>query len=577
MSSAFDEEIKLVRKWEKKNPRIHREFAEWRRVWRVRGPVSFAHKVLKIDPVTGKDLLLSEDQQEFLLDMSKRGVRLAIITAGRGAGKTFVLAVYIMWRIFTHDYWGISSMGGSAEQSDKIHQFISGWVRDNKIIREYCMKCIKKKVATFSNSYCSFHSCSATSVRGPHTYELIIDEQASGEERGGTKQIKAAIWQVSTSPDIHIIKSSTAQWVHGDFLNTWTNADKLGYKKYNWAIAKHVSGVEDPYLIYQDHNPDNWLSNVPWIPDLNITILRNDRSNDEWLVEALGGISKSSGLVFNPADVDSNVCSRCLDDNKPCRPYAENHCPIIQYYMQLEGIDIKKIPISTRKALQKVGLRIQGIDWGKNSPCAYSAVGKLKRMVFVLHSEEEVGASDDEKIQKGIDIAKKWHIEIIRPDPREWSFNNTLADAGFAIHELFGFEGGQEKNTYLHTIKKLIERHKMLIPCAFEDLIRSLKNLTYDKDGKVRKVDDHSFDSLLYAVSFYGEIDDQSGFWKAMKKKKMVYKAGEKKELPEGVVPTNDPDVVVIPDVVDFLKKRKWERERTNEDEEFPWGEGVEW
>jgi len=234
--------------------------------------------------------------------------------------------------------------------------------------------------------------------------------------------------------------------------------------------------------------------------------------------------------------------------------------------MQLEGRKLKNIPVSTRKALQRVGQRIEGIDWGKNAPCAYTAVGKFKRVAFVLSSQEVVGLSDDEKVQMGIDVAKEWNIEIIRPDPREYPFNNALTDAGFAVHELFTFErGDKEKNEYVHTLKRFVERHQLVIPCVFEDLIRSLKNLAYDNKGKVRKHDDHSFDSLIYAISYYGEIEEETAFWKVMREKPTQAKKKEEK-LP-----------AVIEDFEAWYRKQKWQKEHPEgeEEEEFPWGEGV--
>ena len=582
MPTAYDAEIKMREKWKKKNPKIHRAFRNWRIEYKAKGPVIFAKEILKIDPNSGGPLQLSVDQVAFLEDLAEHGVRLAIITAGRGAGKTFVLAIYIIWRIATHEYWGISTMGGSAEQTEKIWFYIARWIDESDELKNYFLVPIKKKISTYANSYVSFHSCSGTSVRGPHTHELIIDEQAAGEEQGKTKFIKAAIFQVSTSPDIHIIKSSTAQFVHGDFLETWNNAEKLGYKKYQWSIAKHVNGNKDIYQIYADISPANWKSNVPWIPDLNISILRNGLSNDEWLVEALGGVSKASGLVFSPPDLDSCICQKCLKDNKPCRPYVDGQCLEIQNWLWKQGVLPERLPTSTQKALHRVGERVEGVDWGKNAPCAYTATGLMTkethRMAYVLFSEETVGMSDDEKIQNVVDIADKLSIEIIRPDPREWSYNNTLANKGFAVHELFSFEGGQEKNSYLHTLKKFVERHELFIPVAFEDLIKSLKNLSYDKDGKVRKRNDHSFDSLLYAISYYGELADQSAFWQAMKEGKEAITKRERNRNKDdpNVTQTENPDVEIIEDFEKWAKEhRGYEKEKTEEGEEFPWGKGV--
>jgi hypothetical protein len=154
-----------------------------------------------------------------------------------------------------------------------------------------------------------------------------------------------------------------------------------------------------------------------------------------------------------------------------------------------------------------------GIDWGRGSPCAFVVLGKYKETVFVLEAVEFTGLTDTEKIAYADELAKKWNIDIIRPDPREWTLNGMLADKGYAIHELFSFEGGNEKYEYVGTMKKYIERHQVIIPNIFEDLIRSLRMLAYDDKGKIRKLDDHSSDAFMYAISFYGEIDSESALW----------------------------------------------------------------
>lgn len=542
----FSEEQKVYEKFHastKTAVKVRQDYKFWRTKWKKNGIIKFAFEVLEIDPITGGPLLLSADQELFLHDVT-HNVDLAIISAGRGSGKTFALAVYVIWRIFTHDYYHISCIGGSQPQSDKIQDIIRGWIRHNKAIKNYTWKNVKGLIKSHSESSVVFLTVSPTSTRGPHVQDVIIDEEAAGEEAGGTKYIKAALWQGSTSTRLHIIKSSTPHFVHGDFLDTWNNAERKGYKRYHWAVAKHISGEKDPFKTYTDIVSQHWLSNVPWGSDDAIQKLRKGQSNEEWLVEALGTISVSSGLVFNPADIGACICDRCLDQGEPCRPY-EGSCPIIQFFMQLEGVPNDKIPRLTKDALQRVKQRIMGIDWGQIAPDAYCVTGKFKNMVFVLEQLELKGQSDEEKIERAVGkwkmmmrgegknerptevliekgLAQKWHTEIIRPDPQQWAYNNQLRSRGFAIHELFAFEGGQEKKTYIYTLKKLIERHLLLIPCAFEDLVRSLKQLTYDKKGRVRKSDDHSFDSLLYAISYYGEVMDAPLFKLSKKERKGV-------------------------------------------------------
>lgn len=516
---VFDEETRMMDQHEKRDPEFHEDYKKWREEWKQHGPVEFAYKILKFDPNTGKPLILSEGQTEFLIDVGTKGVRLAIIAAGRGSGKTFVLAIYIMWRIFTHEDYHIACMGGSQEQSDKIASYISGWIRNNSILKQYCLKLILREVKTHKNGSATFHACSATSVRGPHTHDVIIDEQAAGEEKGGGRFIRAAIWEVSTSPDIHIIQCSTAHYIHGDFLQTWNNYQKLGFKRYNWAIAKHINGETDPYKIYQDGNPKHWKSNIPWMPDLNVEILRTKESNDSWLVEALGGISMTSGLVFNPLDLGVCLCDRGPCDI--CKAYEDGVCAIIQHIAFLEGIPEEVIPLKTSDCLKRfIHERVLGIDWGRGSPCAYVVLGRFKDWVFVLEAIELIGQTDQEKVQIALDLCKKWDIEIVRPDPREWVLNNQIADAGYAVHELFSFSGGSEKYQYIATLKKYVERHKLVLPARVqqnEDLIRSLRNLTFDEAGKIRKQDDHSADACMYAISYYDEVETSSPIYELKK------------------------------------------------------------
>lgn len=520
-AGMFDEETKLFLQHQKKDPTFHEDYRKWREDWRARGPVEFAYKILKFDPNTAKPLNLSEGQESFLMDIGMNGVRLAIIAAGRGSGKTFVLAIYIMWRIFTHENYSISCMGGSQEQSDIIASYISGWIRGNKILENYCLKDIQKEIKTYSNSSASFHACSTTSARGAHVNDVIIDEQASGEEKGGERFIRAAIWQVSTSPDIHIIQSSTAQYIYGDFLKTWNDAEKLGYKRYTWAIAKHISGEKDPYKIYQDVNPKNWKSNLPWQNDLNTEILRTKKSNDEWLVEALGGISISSGLVFNPLDLNACICDRGECD--VCKAYEDGHCLYnIQRVLWQEGITLTDLPKLTTDAIkQYVHERVLGIDWGRGSPTSFVVLGKFHDWVFVLEAHETNGLTDQEKVELAIELINKWEVDVVRPDPREWTLNGLVGEkTSAAIHELFsGPEGGNEKYQYVAVLKKFVERHRLIIPREeiFSDLIRSLRNLTYDSTGKIRKQDDHSADAMMYAISYYDETLKDASVWELPK------------------------------------------------------------
>lgn len=584
MSSAYSEEIKLRQKWINRNASEHKDYGEWRRYYKEKGPVAFAEEWLKIDPETGKQIILSSEQKRFLNDLAFNDVKFAILIAGRGGGKSFLFAIYVAWRIFTHDFWGITVMGGSAEQSGKENKYIKFWImnckgefgeqkREIKLI-ELAPKPTKKEIWTQSNSYAIFTPCSDTAARGPHPKELLIDEQAAAEKAGKGEILESAIGQVSTSEDMHIIRASTAQFVYGNFLKTWDDAEKLGYKKYHWALAKHISGDPDIYKHYHDKDPEMWISNVPWVPTANIRAFRQQYSDDKFLVEILGGIGKSSGLVFNRDDIEACTCTLCIDDNKPCVPYKEGYCQLIQRTMYL-NYGIEEPPKSTIQALKAVKQRVEGVDWGDVSPSCYTAFGIFKHDAFVLHNETKMGVSDTEKIQTAIDIAREWEIGIVRPDPREWAYNNAIAKKGLTVQPLFSFDGPEEKGTYLYTFKRFVERHSVHIPCIFQDFLKCLKQMGFDDNGKVIKKRDHNFDSGLYGISYYGELQEEEDWWQGVREEKSKDEELEKKPNPnEEQINEN---VTIVKDIESEVIKRREKEKKQLEDEglDFPWGEGF--
>jgi hypothetical protein len=186
-----------------------------------------------------------------------------------------------------------------------------------------------------------------------------------------------------------------------------------------------------------------------------------------------------------------------------------------------------------------------------------------------------MGVSDGEKINTAIDIAREWEISIVRPDPREWSYNHAIANKGLTVHELFSFDGPDEKGKYLYTFKRFVERHTLHIPCAFEEFIRCLKQMSFGENGRVIKKRYHNFDSGLYGISYYGELQDDDNWWKDIKGKPQEEKVEEKPN--DNVERIND-TTTITHDFEKEAKKEKYGDEKSNPEDEgmdFPWGEGI--
>jgi len=314
------------------------------------------------------------------------------LAAGRGAGKTFCLAIYVAWRITCFDYFTITVMGGSAEQSSKIKEYVDYW----RVMSKEIDYCINRSVsggnrpAQIHNrwgSYARFPACSETAARGPHVTQVIIDEVCVGESKssGGALAIRSARGQLTSSAESLLMYTSTAQYIFGTFFNTWRKAEKLGFKKYRWSVGRYydeeqwfMPGTKEPNwnlidtLLYKDRDPKHWKSNVWWITDEDVKNYRINGTDDEFLVEVLGGISRGSGLVFSRDDLAEVICNgmKYREDGlecDECHPYDPERCPM----MKAKELEIAMI-----------GNRKMGVDFGEISPNAVTLMGERGEDVY---------------------------------------------------------------------------------------------------------------------------------------------------------------------------------------------------
>lgn len=308
--------------------------------------------------------------------------------------------------------------------------------------------------------------------------------------------------------------NSTPQSSGGYFIETWNEAEERGYKCYQWSSVKHISGEKNPYKIYEDTNPEHWFSNLPWITDISIRKIRRNKSNSEWLSEALGTMSLASGLVINPADMEASVCDECEE----CYPY-QGKCILLQYYLFREGLELPEMMVdrndidanenAIKSCLRYLGERVIGIDWGAKAPDCYTCIARYNNQVFILDSKELFGQGTKDKIDTAVEMSNKWHVETVIPDPEQWAYSEYLNNVGFTVQRIWTGGGGQDKQKFVAWLKKDFERHRIHIPKAYKSLIKSISELTYGEDNKIVKRNDHSFDSLLYGRSYFGADDDE--------------------------------------------------------------------
>jgi hypothetical protein len=508
------------------------EIEVWQKHWRDLGPIEFAEHLLTCPPDVpphpdfnpdnnpnlpcnddcplGKEhpkfrengspyhLILSEDQKEFLMDVWKNGITMAIIAAARGAGKTFVLGIYNCWRITTFDRWSITCMGGSSEQSELIQDYLDDWRIDISVIRRIIYKSlrgIKPRVKTRGRSICRFPACSTQAARGKHVNTVEIDEacEAESKSENGMKAVAAVQWQTTGKRVGELFLSSTVQFIYGTFYDYMKNPEKYGFQKvYRWAIAKHISGETDPHKVYTDKDPSHWIPNVWWITKSELMKKRLSKSDEEWLCEALGGASMASGAVFKKEDLDICICRRCEE----CEPYNWEKC-------ELYRIGNLGTPEDPTKYIIE---RQSGFDYGySNAPCSLTIIGRKGDTIFVLFNDEQIGMRDTEKPDWIDKTCQQYKTHTFIPDPNASGkhLNEPLEEKGYAVYII----AEKEKIERVYKAISFVEKHKIIIPKAFWYLTSSLRKLAWDKNGKIRKIDDHSFDSLCYSMEGF-EVEE---------------------------------------------------------------------
>jgi len=529
---SYAEYIRKLKEKQKKSPQVSDDALAWRKKWREKGPVEFAEKVLPCPPDVPPHpelgrvpifLILTNDQKEFLMDLWTRDHPQMILAAGRGAGKTFCIAIYVCWRIACFDNFTTTVMGGSSEQSYKIKEYIDEWrirvsMIDYCIWKSYAPGPQPARVRSRWGAYARFPACSEAAARGPHVTQVMVDEVCVGESKSkaGMRAVRSARGQLTSSPNSILLYTSTAQYIFGTFFSTWRNAERLGFKRYRWSIARYyddekwyVPGTKKvnwdlvDAVLYKDKNPTHWKQNVWWITEEDIRNYRKNTTNDEFLVEVLGGISRGSGLVFSREDLRACICNgEKFTDNheecEECRPYTK-HCPMM-----------KKLNLT----ITMISNRRMGFDFGDVAPNAMTIMGQRGKVFFVLYSDERTGMSVDDKVEWIKGEAKKWKIYEIVADPEARAMTDILHMEGFSMPNLWAAGGSQMKSYYATKLKRLVENHMIFIPKEFFFLITSISELAYDDRGKIRKHNDHSYDSFLYASAYYDPEFALDEFWK---------------------------------------------------------------
>jgi len=240
-----------------------------------RNPVLFVERELGGTP--------SPDQKKILMDCADLKNLYFILSAGRGAGKTRVVAWIVCWSMAClPDIFGsyeITILGGSYDQSRIMYRYFNEDIYKTKYLEGRLTKDPTKGETDFEGGYVRALTASERAVRGPHPELLIMDEVCAADD----EIVSSALPMIGGSKHGRIIMLSTPHKFFGIFQDYWENYKLYEYMKYGpWP-----------------------LTNCSWISQKWVKLMRKQYTPEKFKVEILGEFPEAGSLAFNPDWIDA--------------------------------------------------------------------------------------------------------------------------------------------------------------------------------------------------------------------------------------------------------------------------------
>jgi len=372
---------------------------------------------LFFEDITG--LLPSPDQEKFLMDMQDLNKDRAIISAGRGSGKTLCLAIVALWYVFilpkiVRQPLKVVVLGGSFEQSKNLYNYIKDWSYKNDFIkRELAKDPTMTETLFLDGSSVKALTASEKQVRSPRADLLIVDEAVEA----GEELIEASLQIINTSKFPRIILSSTPHEFNSLFVEIWEKHAEHGYLTYNWKAI-----------------------NCNWIKKDTIDKARKLLSSGMFQIEFEGLPYAMVGSVF------------ALDALKKC---------IIKAIVKADNAEA-----------------IMGVDWGfYPAPTCCIVIQRIGEKVRVIHIDSYLREKFENVLDALEATAKTYEVKAVYVDSIPPGEGIRLKDRGLPVYRIT-FKG--EKPLLISNLQALVEQERVEIPEDFYSLIAQMRAYKFD-------------------------------------------------------------------------------------------------
>jgi len=381
-------------------------------------------------------------QADFLKKMEDLNNQYAIVSAGRGTGKTECLAVLALWYVFVLPLttpgtpMKVVILAGSERQARICYGYIMAYIDKIPFLQQALAKDpTAEEISFIDGSWIRPLTASEKSVRGPHPDLLIIDEACQAKD----DLLTAAMPMLGTSQYPRLILSSTPDKYFSLFVNIYSKKkDFPQFLRFNWS-AEDCPLVSKQFLKTQS------------------TLI--DEGN--YSVEYLGMPYSFAGKVFPLAKLRECVKARNLkveDGNK----YA--------------GVDWGHFPAPTVLIIVE-----------------QEKIGERKYRWKVLHTEPYLKQNFEDVLDKIELIVRSYETVTVFTDSNDIGENQRLASRGLPVRPV---KFKSQKAAMISNLRAIVENELIRIDGAKDyPLVAQMRDYRYDS-----KRNDDYVDALMLAV-----------------------------------------------------------------------------
>ncbi|MHC1572078.1 MAG: terminase large subunit domain-containing protein [Methanosarcinales archaeon] len=386
---------------------------------------------------------LSEDQRRFLEWASNISNRRAIVSGGRGSGKTLVGAILAVWSATVLPYfigreYHTLIMGGSFNQSRKMYEYCLDFYRYSKFVSQQLESEPLRAYTKFKRGSIRAIACSAKQSKSPHVDQLILDEVTEAKNQ----IVTLALSVTDESPFPRRIALSTPDVPSSIFLEWWLDAESWGYSKFNFDAEK-----------------------CPWKDPQEIKLAKRKLAGHEYQTLYKGLPVAMESMIIPIEQIRAAQV--------PKRPYADKNTEVYA-----------------------------GLDWGLGGPHkTVLTVIKIKDGIHEVVLSEEIPGTASVKHEAIIKILSRYRLLKLCADNSHMGENQRLIEAGLPVEQV---AMGTVKDSLIAKMQRLFEQGKIKI---WDENLMLTKQLTSyhwirKPSGKYtpEKGDDDYVDSLLYAL-----------------------------------------------------------------------------